>query len=301
MASTAVRRLLLKGKAAILDPTMGWKTTNFWGPMANWGIVAAGVLDMTTQGPDMISIPMTVAQAPPTTVQQNNNMSMSSSISTGSKAMFAATAAGAAAAKATSDISSKAAEAAAAAAATTSTTTAENVAKAAAKATPAANTAKAAIKGFHPVLKLQSKICALPMPELLRKFLMYPAGPFTIFFWAPAIKWGISAANLVDYKRPVEKVSIPQQLALFATGVIWARWSFVITPVNYNLALVNVCLASTAFYHLMRKLVYDPFPSSVHDNAPQSTAAAAVDRNASTKQAAAAASSSATSTAATTA
>ncbi|EEQ97165.1 hypothetical protein, conserved [Perkinsus marinus ATCC 50983] len=109
------------------------------------------------------------------------------------------------------------------------------------------------------------------MPELLRKFFMHPAGPFTIFFWAPAIKWGISAANLVDYKRPVEKVSIPQQLALFATGVIWARWSFVITPINYNLATVNVCLASTAFYHLIRKLVYDPFPTTNDDDVKKTT------------------------------
>ncbi|EER17284.1 hypothetical protein Pmar_PMAR019447, partial [Perkinsus marinus ATCC 50983] len=294
---------------------MGWKTTHFWGPMANWGIVAAGVLDMTTQGPDMISIPMTgtlcvysllfmrfaymvqprnylllschifnegvqliqlgralkyqsqqklladqraqqqqqmmsikatIPEESANTTTTTTKMMMTPSM-TNNKSMFAATAAGVAAAKATSDLASKA----------TTTAAAETVVKSAA-ATPAAKTAqaatKAAIEGsFHPVLKLRSKICALPMPELLRKFFMHPAGPFTIFFWAPAIKWGISAANLVDYKRPVEKVSIPQQLALFATGVIWARWSFVITPINYNLATVNVCLASTAFYHLIRK------------------------------------------------
>ncbi|EER11748.1 hypothetical protein Pmar_PMAR004978, partial [Perkinsus marinus ATCC 50983] len=287
--------------------------------MANWGIVAAGVLDMTTQGPDMISIPMTgtlcvysllfmrfayMVQprnylllschifnegvqliqlgralkyqsqqkllADQRTQQQQQMMSIKATIPeessnttttttkmmmtpsmTNNKSMFAATAAGVAAAKATSDLASKATT-------TTTAAAAETVVKSAAASTPAAKTAqaatKAAIEGsFHPVLKLRSKICALPMPELLRKFFMHPAGPFTIFFWAPAIKWGISAANLVDYKRPVEKVSIPQQLALFATGVIWARWSFVITPINYNLATVNVCLASTAFYHLIRK------------------------------------------------
>ncbi|KAF4698928.1 Mitochondrial pyruvate carrier 2, partial [Perkinsus olseni] len=185
--------------------------------------------------------------------------------------------AGVAAAKATSDIASKATAATTQAA---TTTAAEHVAKTAAAATPAAKTAeaatKAAVKGFHPVLMLRNKVCALPMPELIRKFLMHPAGPFTIFFWAPAIKWGISAANLVDYKRPVEKVSIPQQLALFATGIIWARWSFVITPVNYNLATVNVCLAATSFYHLMRKLVYDPFPADEDDQKSNSTPAVAV-------------------------
>ena len=75
------------------------------------------------------------------------------------------------------------------------------------------------------------------------------------------MKWALSIANLADYKRPVEKVSIPQQTALALTGLIWTRWSFVITPVNYNLAAVNFALALTGIYHMSRKLVYDPFPA----------------------------------------
>jgi hypothetical protein len=73
------------------------------------------------------------------------------------------------------------------------------------------------------------------------------------------MKWGLSIANLIDYKRPVDKLSIPQQVSLAITGVLWTRWSFVITPVNYNLALVNAALAATGVYHLSRKLIYDPF------------------------------------------
>ncbi|KAF4665602.1 Mitochondrial pyruvate carrier 2 [Perkinsus chesapeaki] len=116
--------------------------------------------------------------------------------------------------------------------------------------------------GFGIVPRLQKKVCALPMPSKVRLFLQHPAGPFTIFFWAPTCKWGLSAANLMDYKRPVHAVSVPQQLALFATGAIWARWSFVITPVNINLALVNIALASSALYMLVRKYIHDPFPST---------------------------------------
>lgn len=97
------------------------------------------------------------------------------------------------------------------------------------------------------------------IPERTKNLLNHPAGPFTIFFWAPTMKWALSIANLIDYKRPVDKLSIPQQFALAITGVIWTRWSFVITPVNYNLAAVNAALAATGMYHIMRKTVYDPF------------------------------------------
>lgn len=76
------------------------------------------------------------------------------------------------------------------------------------------------------------------------------------------MKWALSIANLIDYKRPVDKVSIPQQTALAVTGLIWTRWSFVINPINYNLAAVNLALACTGLYHISRKLVYDPFPPS---------------------------------------
>lgn len=72
--------------------------------------------------------------------------------------------------------------------------------------------------GIGIVPRLQARITALPMPLKCRAFLKHPAGPFTIFFWAPTCKWGLSAANLLDYKRPVHSVSIPQQLSLLATG-----------------------------------------------------------------------------------
>ncbi|KAF4617000.1 hypothetical protein D9613_008505 [Agrocybe pediades] len=67
-------------------------------------------------------------------------------------------------------------------------------------------------------------------------FLNHPAGPKTVFFWAPLMKWGLVAAGLKDLSRPADKLSVSQNLALTATGFIWVRWSLVITPVNYSLA-----------------------------------------------------------------
>jgi len=62
----------------------------------------------------------------------------------------------------------------------------------------------------------------------------------------------ISIANIADLQRPVEKVSVPQQLAVTATGVIWSRYATQITPVNYNLLAVNAVMAVTGVWHLAR-------------------------------------------------
>eukprot|EP00245_Coleochaete_scutata_P016028 TRINITY_DN734_c0_g1_i1.p1 TRINITY_DN734_c0_g1~~TRINITY_DN734_c0_g1_i1.p1 ORF type:complete len:111 (-),score=13.26 TRINITY_DN734_c0_g1_i1:530-862(-) len=85
----------------------------------------------------------------------------------------------------------------------------------------------------------------------------HPAGPRTIFFWAPTFKWGISFANIADFQKPPERISLPQQIAVTATGIIWSRYSFVITPVNYNLFSVNVFMAGTGMYQLYRKLTHE--------------------------------------------
>ncbi|KDQ57680.1 hypothetical protein JAAARDRAFT_35366 [Jaapia argillacea MUCL 33604] len=83
-------------------------------------------------------------------------------------------------------------------------------------------------------------------------FMNHPAGPKTVFFWAPMMKWCLVAAGLKDLGRPAEKLSIPQNLALTATGFIWVRYSFVITPVNYSLAAVNFFVGSTGLGQLAR-------------------------------------------------
>ena len=70
-----------------------------------------------------------------------------------------------------------------------------------------------------------------------RQFWQHPAGPKTIHFWAPTFKWGISIANVADFKRPAEQVSYPQQIAVTATGLIWSRFATQITPVRTNKAV----------------------------------------------------------------
>mmetsp|Transcript_14649 Transcript_14649/g.39218 ORF Transcript_14649/g.39218 Transcript_14649/m.39218 type:complete len:110 (-) Transcript_14649:1012-1341(-) len=94
-----------------------------------------------------------------------------------------------------------------------------------------------------------------------RAFLDHPAGPKTVFFWAPTMKWGLVVAGLADINRPVEKVSVPQNLALAATGVIWVRWSFVITPRNYNLAFVNLFVGGCGIYQICRVMQHRQAPA----------------------------------------
>ena len=85
------------------------------------------------------------------------------------------------------------------------------------------------------VPKLQSACLALPLPSGIKSILSHPAGPFTsnlskiklklVFFWAPTFKWMITISNIGDMKKPAENLSANQQLAIFSTGVIWARYS----------------------------------------------------------------------------
>ncbi|KAJ3177869.1 Mitochondrial pyruvate carrier 2 [Geranomyces variabilis] len=85
-----------------------------------------------------------------------------------------------------------------------------------------------------------------------QRFLNHPAGPKTIHFWAPAMKWGLVIAGLSDLQRPVEKLSVTQTVALAATGVIWSRYSLVIVPKNWALFSVNMFLGATGLYQLGR-------------------------------------------------
>jgi len=85
-----------------------------------------------------------------------------------------------------------------------------------------------------------------------QSFMNHPAGPKTVFFWAPLMKWCLVAAGLKDINRPADKLSVSQNVALAATGFIWVRYSLVITPVNYSLAAVNFFVGSTGLGQLTR-------------------------------------------------
>ncbi|CAD6577003.1 MAG: Mitochondrial pyruvate carrier 2 [Tremellales sp. Tagirdzhanova-0007] len=65
-------------------------------------------------------------------------------------------------------------------------------------------------------------------------------------------KWALVAAGVKDLSRPADKLSVSQNVALAATGFIWVRYSFVITPVNYSLAAVNFFVGSTGMAQLYR-------------------------------------------------
>lgn len=73
-----------------------------------------------------------------------------------------------------------------------------------------------------------------------------------VFFWAPLMKWCLVAAGIKDLSRPADKLSVTQNSALAATGMIWVRYSLVITPVNYSLAAVNAFVGMTGLYSLYR-------------------------------------------------
>lgn len=82
-------------------------------------------------------------------------------------------------------------------------------------------------------------------------------------------------SNVSDFKRPVEQISYPQQIAVTATGLIWSRYSMVINPVNYNLFAVNVFMAITGLYQLYRKTLQAPPSADLPPGAGLAAAGAA--------------------------
>uniref|UniRef100_A0A453BB73 Mitochondrial pyruvate carrier n=2 Tax=Triticinae TaxID=1648030 RepID=A0A453BB73_AEGTS len=53
--------------------------------------------------------------------------------------------------------------------------------------------------------------------------------------------------------------SVVSRAAVACTGIIWSRYSMVITPKNWNLFSVNVAMAGTGLYQLSRKIRKDYF------------------------------------------
>ncbi|KIK67037.1 hypothetical protein GYMLUDRAFT_37068 [Collybiopsis luxurians FD-317 M1] len=94
------------------------------------------------------------------------------------------------------------------------------------------------------------------MATAFAKFVNHPAGPKTVFFWGPIMKWCLVGAGLKDLNRPADKLSVSQNVALAATGFIWVRYSFVIIPVNYSLAAVNFFVGMSGLTQLGRVAHY---------------------------------------------
>ncbi|XP_050690747.1 uncharacterized protein LOC126982602 isoform X3 [Eriocheir sinensis] len=95
------------------------------------------------------------------------------------------------------------------------------------------------------------------VPAKFQPFWNHPAGPKTVFFWAPSFKWSLVIAGLGDAARPAEKLSASQSGALAATGTVWSRYSLVIVPKNWYLFSVNVFVAGTGIFQLCRIAHYE--------------------------------------------
>lgn len=231
--------------AAWLSSPTGPMTTHFWGPIANWGLSLSAIYDANTLGPEVINERMSATQVAYSglfcrfawMVQPRNYILLGCH---------------------TANVSAQSnqlrrwgqhkLE--------TEPTTAPAQLQSLGQLTAGA----AAVIGATLIMRkpLQSGIVnASFLPSAITKLAEHPAGPFYIHFWAPNFKWALSINNLVDYARPVEKVSYSMNSALTLTGLIFMRWSFVITPVNYSLFFVNCALAGSSGYHLARKVKAD--------------------------------------------
>ncbi|XP_015110539.1 mitochondrial pyruvate carrier 2 [Diachasma alloeum] len=89
--------------------------------------------------------------------------------------------------------------------------------------------------------KLMMRISSL-LPEKTRATFLHPAGPTTVFFWAPTFKWGLVIAGIGDINRPPETISLAQTASLMLTGIIWSS--------------VNGFVSMTAAYNFYRGLIY---------------------------------------------
>ncbi|CAE7251263.1 MPC1 [Symbiodinium necroappetens] len=230
--------------AAFINSPTGPMTTHFWGPIANWGLAASGMYDAALKGPEIINERMSATQILYSglfvrfawAVQPRNYILASCHTANvlaqgnqlrrwGEYKIQTEPETG------PSTVRNAGIMAAGAAA---------GIAAMVVASTPVQNSLKGG-SGF------------------LARMASHPAGPFYIHFWAPNFKWALSINNLMDYDRPTDKISLSMTSALTLTGLIFMRWSFVITPVNYSLFAVNCALSSSSGYLLARKVKADYF------------------------------------------
>jgi hypothetical protein len=229
--------------ANLSHPEHGWKTTHFWGPIANWGLVGAAVYDASFKGPEIIDVPMTVTMIGYSSLF----MRFAWAVDPRNYLLFACH---------TFNVTAQVNQLRRAIEYKLA-----NVPNAAEELTAFGQKMAATGVGLLALIassgRIKSALSSNNVPEFVRKTSLHPAGPLTIFFWAPTSKWLLSANNLADLNKPTDKISFSQQLALTSTGLIWTRYATVINPVNYNLAVVNFVLALSSGYHLSRKVKAD--------------------------------------------
>eukprot|EP00300_Choanocystis_sp_HF-7_P027382 c32479_g1_i1.p1 GENE.c32479_g1_i1~~c32479_g1_i1.p1 ORF type:complete len:263 (+),score=38.21 c32479_g1_i1:35-790(+) len=223
----------------LLNSENGWRSIRFWAPAANWAVVGAAVYDMTQKGPEVISVPMTATLCGYSVLF----MRFAWMIAPRNYLLFTCHAFNEAAQliqlKRGVDYEHER---------TGKVKLFEQL------QTPVALGTAATIFSAIALRKQIRAVVTQPfVPEPARNLFVHPAGPFTIHFWAPIGKWNLSIANLLDINRPVEKISTSQQTSLITTGLLWTRFAVKISPININLLLVNLGLALSAAFHLLRK------------------------------------------------
>ena len=67
----------------------------------------------------------------------------------------------------------------------------------------------------------------------------------------------LSTASLTDLWRPTDAISLSQYGALTLTAGIFAKYSLLVSPVNFPLCAVNVLLFFSSGWHLTRKVHAD--------------------------------------------
>jgi hypothetical protein len=243
--ASSVTALVRNVAANLAHPEHGWKTTHFWGPVANWGLVGAAVFDASFKGPEIVDMPMTGVMIGYSSLF----MRFAWMVQPRNYLLFACHTfnVGAQLNQLRRAVEYKLEHSASAA---------QDLSKMAMTAAVGGATLAAAIFTSN---KAHAIMSAPTVPSFIRNFSSHPAGPFTIFFWAPTSKWLLSGANLLNIDKPTDTISLAQTAALTATGVIWTRYSFVISPINVNLAIVNLALGLSSGYQLVRKVKADYF------------------------------------------
>ncbi|KAF2883372.1 hypothetical protein ILUMI_22785 [Ignelater luminosus] len=104
------------------------------------------------------------------------------------------------------------------------------------------------------------------VPPKLQPLWNHAAGPKTVFFWAPIVKWGLVIAGIGDLSRPADQLSIRQSGSIAVTGYIWGRYCLVIIPKNYPLCAVNLFIGITQTVQLFRAIRYQQTQREEQEN-----------------------------------
>lgn len=231
--------------AAWLASPTGPMTTHFWGPIANWGLALSGIYDASTKGPEIINERMAATQV----VYSAFFVRFAWQVAPRNYILASCH---------TANVLAQSNQLRRWVTHTAETNKVEGPAKIQTfgmACVGVAGVIGASLLARKPMMSLFANTSG--EPSTFTRLANHPAGPFYIHFWAPNFKWMLSVNNLLDYNRPVENISLSMNSALTLTGLIFMRWSFVITPVNYSLFAVNVALATSSGYHLSRKLKAD--------------------------------------------